>query len=204
MLDRLIHSLLDFLTIVFVPSGNQLLECNPSRDRETQLCAARRRDPDFILLQVPLPHSEVGGVRGEIESLLADFQFVGETRGWSHVTTQFIPHYRDDPGISEAEEERDIDNSPDHQGDVPRENRAKDHAAADQQGASPIPASPHGDCGVHAKDKQQEQTDMTKQAPRVRNADRHRDDLTCPGKVANICDRLEVDAHRKNEIEDQH
>jgi hypothetical protein len=87
---------------------------------------------------------------------------------------------------------------------VPRENPAKDHAAAYQQSAASIPASPHGDCGVHAKNKQQEQTDMTKHTPWVRNADRHRDDLTCPGKVANICDSLEVDTYRKKEIEGQH
>ena len=204
ILNFIIHCLADFVAIIFVPSGNELFECDFPRSRETQLLLTRRGEPDFIFLQIPLPHSKVSGVRGQVEPLLANFQFTRETRGSSHVTTQLIRHRRDDPGIGEAEEERDIDNSPDHQGDMPRENRAKDHAAADQQGASPIPASPHGDCGVHAEDKQQEQTDMTKQTPWVRNADRHRDDLTCPGKVANICDRLEVDAHRKNEIEDQH
>src|SRR4029079_2358085 len=98
----------------------------------------------------------------------------------------------------------DIDNSPDYQGNMPRENRTKDHAAPDQQGASPIPASPYGDCGVHAKNKQQEQAEMTKHTPWARNADRHRDDLTCPGKVANVSNCFEIDTDRKNKIQDQY
>ncbi len=96
MLDRLIHGLPGFVAIIFVPSGNELFECDFSRSRETQLRPTRRGDPDFIFLQIPLPHSEVSGVRGEIESLLAEFQFTRETRGSSYVATQLVRHCRDD------------------------------------------------------------------------------------------------------------
>ena len=180
MLDRLIHGLPDFVAIVCVPSGNELFGCDFSRSRKTQLRPTRRGDPDFIFLQIPLPHSEASGVRDEIESLLAEFQFTRETRGASQVATQLIRHRRDDRRISEAQEERHVDNPPDHQGDMPRKDRAKDHAAADQQGASAIPAAPDSDRGVHREDKQQEQTDLANQAPRIRRANGHRNRLTSP------------------------
>ena len=40
--------------------------------------------------------------------------------------------------------------------DVPCQNRAEDHAAADKQSAPPIAPSPDGNRGIHEKDKQQE------------------------------------------------
>src|SRR5262249_18026412 len=64
--DRVIHCLPDFLAILCVPSGNELFKCDPSRSGETQLCTARWAHPDFIFLQIPLPHCEFGGIRGEI------------------------------------------------------------------------------------------------------------------------------------------
>ena len=85
MLDRLIHGLPDFVAIIFVPSGSELFECDFFRSRETQLRPTRGGDPDFIFLQIPLPHSDVSGVRGEIEPLLAEFQFTSATRGSSHI-----------------------------------------------------------------------------------------------------------------------
>ena len=69
--------------------------------------------------------------------------------GPSHIAAQLISHGRHDRGISEAEKERNIDNSPDHQWNMPRENRAKDHAATDEQGAPMISPAPHGNRGVH-------------------------------------------------------
>src|SRR4029079_3429026 len=73
ILDCSTHRVPNFVAIVSVPSGNQVLKGDPSGNRETQLSTARRRDPDFILIQIPLPHSELGGIRSQIESLLNNF-----------------------------------------------------------------------------------------------------------------------------------
>ena len=69
---------------------------------------------------LPLNPTKISGVCGQVEPLLANFQFARQTRGASHVAAQLIPHCRDDSGIGKAEEERDINNSPDHQRDMPR------------------------------------------------------------------------------------
>src|SRR5215468_7374677 len=78
LFDRVVYGLPDFVAIVFVRTGNQLFECDPSSRRKTQLDTARRGNPDFIFFQIPLPHSDVGGVRREVESFLAGFQFTRE------------------------------------------------------------------------------------------------------------------------------
>src|SRR5262245_28024163 len=92
--DRLIHCLPDSLAIFRVPAGNQVFECNPSGSRETQLSTPPGRDPDLIFLQIPLPHSEIRGVRGEVESLLANFQFTREMRRSNDIATELIAHHR--------------------------------------------------------------------------------------------------------------
>ena len=173
MLDRLIHRLPNFIAIAFVPTGNQLFECDPSRSRETQLRTARRGNPDFIFFQIPLPHSEIGGVRREVESFLADFQFTGETRSPSHIPTQLIPHRGHNARVRERKEERRFDNSPDDHGNMPRQDRTKDHTAADEQRASPITTPPDRNRGFDRKNKQQKETNLTKQTPWIRNTDRH-------------------------------
>src|SRR5262245_31939600 len=78
-------------------------------------------DPNFIMDNIPLPHSESGGVGGQIESLLAYFQFTRETRCSSHVITQLIAHHCHDGCIGEAEEKGDFQDTPDHQWNVPRQ-----------------------------------------------------------------------------------
>src|SRR4029434_4063622 len=62
LLDRVDHGLPDFVAIAFVRTGNQLFKSDPSSRRKTQLRTARRGNPNFIFFQIPLPHSEVGGV----------------------------------------------------------------------------------------------------------------------------------------------
>src|SRR4051794_25577628 len=91
----------------------------------------------------------------------------------SHVVTQFIAHRRHDGRICEAEEKWDFDNAPDHQRDVPCEDRAENHATADEQTATPITTAPDGNRGIHGKDKQQEQTNLANQTPWIWEADGH-------------------------------
>src|SRR5262249_310757 len=74
ILDAVMRWLPDFGAIVRVRTGNELFKCDPSKGRKTQLSTARARNPDFIFLQIPLPHSEIGGICGQVESLLANFQ----------------------------------------------------------------------------------------------------------------------------------
>src|SRR5262245_19421830 len=173
LLDRVIHGLPDFVTIAFVPTGNQLFECDPSSRRKTQLRTARRRNPDFILCQIPLPHSEVSGVRGEVESFLADFQFTGETGTPCHIPTQLVPHRGHNGRVREGKEERRFNNPPDDHGNVARQDRTKNHTAADEQRASPITTPPDGNRGSDRKNKQQKEGNLTKQTPWIRDAGRH-------------------------------
>src|SRR6266705_3116612 len=103
-----------------------------------------------------------------------------EARSSSHVATQLIAHRRHDGRIGKAEEKGDFDDAPDYQRDVPRQDRAENHATADEQSASPITPAPDGNRGIHGKDKQQEQAKATNQTPWIGEADGHRDDLAAP------------------------
>src|SRR5206468_9360812 len=87
--------------------------------------------------------------------------------------SQLVAHRQDDSRICEGEEKRDIDDSPDHEWDVPSHNSAEDHAAADNQSALPIAPAPDGNCGIHRKDKQQQQTEITKKVPGIRYTEGH-------------------------------
>src|SRR6266542_6564760 len=98
----------------------------------------------------------------------------------SHIVTQLVAHRRHDRRICEAEEKGDFDDAPDHQRDVPREDRAEDHATADEQSASPITTTPDGNRGIDGKDKQQEQTKATNETPWIGEADGRRDNLAAP------------------------
>src|SRR5438874_5827387 len=73
VLDRLIHCLSNSVAILCVPARHQVLECDPSKSRQTQLSTALGRDADFISLQIPLPQFEISGFRSEVESLLSSF-----------------------------------------------------------------------------------------------------------------------------------
>ena len=75
VLDRLIHCLSNSLAIFWVPAWHQVLECDPSKSRQTQLSTACRRDADFISFQIPLPHFEISGLCSEVESLLSSFPY---------------------------------------------------------------------------------------------------------------------------------
>src|SRR6266487_2646257 len=57
--DRIPKCLSDFIAIIRMPSGNEVFECDLSGKREAQLSTARRRDPDLILAQIPLPQPEI-------------------------------------------------------------------------------------------------------------------------------------------------
>ena len=94
--------------------ASKTVEIQFLRGVEAKHGAAFVRDPNFIMDNVPLPHSEIGGVGGQVESLLAYFQFTRETRCSSHVITQLIAHHCNDGCISEAEEEGDVQDAPDH------------------------------------------------------------------------------------------
>jgi hypothetical protein len=88
-----------------------------------------------------------------------------------HIVTQLGAHRQDDSQICKGEEKRNVDDSPDYEWNVPRHNSAEDHAATDNQRASPVAPPPDGNCGVHAKDKKQQQTKVAKQNPWIRHAD---------------------------------
>ena len=75
VLDRLIHCLSNSFAIFWVPAWHQVLECDPSKSRQTQLSTACKRDADFISFQIPLPHFEVSGLCSEVESLLSSFPY---------------------------------------------------------------------------------------------------------------------------------
>src|SRR5205807_4463508 len=96
-----------------------------------------------------------------------------EARSSSHVATQLIAHRRHDGRIGKAEEKGDFDDAPDYQRDVPRQDRAENHATAYEQSASPITTAPHANRSIHGKDKQQEQTNLANQTPWIGEADGH-------------------------------
>src|SRR5262245_24511555 len=75
VLDRLIHHLSNSVPILCVPARHQVLECDPSKRRQTQMSTACGRDPDFIFFQIPLPHFEIGGLCSEAESLLSSLPY---------------------------------------------------------------------------------------------------------------------------------
>src|SRR5207249_10198214 len=53
--DRIAECLSDLVAIIWMPLGNEVFERDLSGNREAQLSTARRRDPDLILAQIPLP-----------------------------------------------------------------------------------------------------------------------------------------------------
>src|SRR5262249_39793889 len=127
-------------------------------------------------------------------------QVTGKTRGASHISTQLIAHSGNHARIGEGKKEGNFNNTPDDHRNMPRQNRTKDHAAADEQCAPLITTSPDCNRGVHSKNKQQKKANLTKQTPWIRNADRHRDDIASPFKVADVCNPVEIDAYRETEI----
>src|SRR5262249_3567488 len=80
ILDGVMHCLPDFVAIVRVRTRNELFKCDPSKGRKTQLSTARARNPDFIFLQIPLPHSEIGGSSGMFVLLIVNSKFAGQRR----------------------------------------------------------------------------------------------------------------------------
>jgi hypothetical protein len=124
--------------------------------------AAFTRDPNFITRNVPHPHAKFGSVRSELHPLLrlaqlslARLQPSRELRCTEHVIAQFVAHRRDNCRICETKEKRNVDNSPNHEWDVPCHNRAENHAATDNQSASPVASAPYCNRGIDEKDKQQ-------------------------------------------------
>ena len=96
-----------------------------------------------------------------------------------------------------------MDDSPDYERNVPCQDRAENHAAADNQSAFPISPAPDSNRGIDEKDKQQHQAHLTKHAPRIRNADRHRDDVATERELAEASNLAVVKIRRKDEIENQ-
>ena len=119
----------------------------------------RQSDPAFL---VHHDHCAGGRFDHPAEALFPELQLPVEMRNSSHIATQLIAHRRHDPRICEAEEKGDVNGAPDHQRDVPRQDRAEDHATADEHCASPITPPPDGNCGIYRKDKQQEQANLAK------------------------------------------
>src|SRR5438105_14949991 len=97
--------------------------------------------------------------------LIAYFQFLRELRRLKHIATQLIAHRQDDSRVREGEEKWEVDDSPNHEWDVPREDRAEDHAATNNQRPLPVATLPDGKCGIYRKDKEQHQTNIAKQTP---------------------------------------
>ena len=120
------------------------------------------------------------GVGRQVEPLLTFFQFPRESRRLKHIVAQLIAHRHHNSRIREAEKKRDVDDAPDRERNVPRQNRPGNHAAADNQSAPPVTPLPDGHRGIHEKDKKQQQTDETKNAPGIGHANWQRGGLTSP------------------------
>src|SRR6266536_3820895 len=96
------------------------------------------RKPDFIAPNVPGPHDKPCCLGGQIYTLFAfaqggfaSLQLPRELRRMKHIVAEFIVHRRNDSRICKTEEKRNIDDSPDHEGHMPCQNRAENHAATD-------------------------------------------------------------------------
>src|ERR1041384_4137189 len=106
--------------------------------REAKENATFVREPNFVACNIPHPHPEFGSACSELHALpcfaqvnLAFLQPPSELCRMEQIVAQFVSHRCHNSRIRETEEKRNVDDSPDHERDVPCENRTENHAAPD-------------------------------------------------------------------------
>src|SRR5947199_10654896 len=125
-LQGILHGLTHHVTILRMDNIPNAFRIELFRWREAKNSPRFVGNPNFIARDVPSPQGEVDGIGRDLHVLfrfaqcgLTRFQSPRELRRSSDVGTQLIAHGQHDSGICKAEEKRDVDDSPDHERDVP-------------------------------------------------------------------------------------
>ena len=163
--------------------------------------------PDLVTNDVPLPDADVGGLRCEVQALLALLELAGEHTGPREIAAQLVCDSHQKKQEQETDRERHRKHSTVQQ--LGKEDRHDDRAPendADDFGTPTVAPSPGGGSRVQHENEEQNGAEVGNVCPRIFYPDRRYEHVapcvnrTQPGDL----EKVQIWLHAEVEHADQH